>query len=170
MSRLRDIKREERAGRPTKSQISVERLHELLEYDPETGELFWKRRPAGTVNSQGYSQVSVDGKIIGSHRIAFAMMTGKYPEHEVDHKNRSRSDNRWCNLAEATRSQNGKNTGTPSTNTSGFRGVSWHKGTGKWHARIISDGVQYHLGYFDELADAATAYGEARLKFHGVSS
>ncbi|WP_298702471.1 HNH endonuclease [uncultured Brevundimonas sp.] len=145
----------------------VERLREMLEYDPETGELFWRRRPAGTINSEGYSQVSIDGKTILSHRVIFAMMTGAFPSEEIDHKDRDRANNKWDNLKPASRSQNMMNTGLLPSNTTGFRGVSWHKKTGAWHAKITVQGVKHHLGYFDTVEEAARAYNDAKVRFFG---
>lgn len=165
MAGIRDIKRQARSTKD--DEFFVERIRELLEYDPATGELFWKRRPAGTINSEGYVQLAVDGRHLTGHRAAFAIMTGRLPKDEVDHKNRKRADNRWENLREATRSQNGKNTGIYSTNTSGFKGVSWHKKNKKWCARIEVDGVRHHLGYFAEIEKAAQAYDAARIEYFG---
>jgi AP2 domain len=39
------------------------------------------------------------------------------------------------------------------------RGVSWHKASGKWRARL----GDVHLGVFDTEADAAAAAAKARL-------
>lgn len=157
----RDIKRQ---ARSTGDKTLVERLHELLEYDPETGEMFWKRRVAGTLNGEGYLQVRVEGQSLLLHRVAFALMTGRFPEDEVDHDNRDRADNRWENLKESTRSQNMHNAGMLSNNTSGVKGVCWHRGRKAWHARIVVRGATHHLGYFADIADASKAYDAAKLQ------
>jgi hypothetical protein len=47
------------------------------------------------------------------------------------------------------------------TNSSGFRGVSHHRLTGKWRASITIHGLQKHLGLFDTKVEAADAYVEA---------
>lgn len=52
-----------------------------------------------------------------------------------------------------------------STNTSGVRGVSWHKGMGKWLARIMFKGHSYTLGYYTELEDAAAARHKAEKMY-----
>ena len=54
-----------------------------------------------------------------------------------------------------------------SSNTSGYRGVSWHKGQGKWVARITFKGTTYGLGYFSDIAEAAKARKEAELRYFG---
>lgn len=63
-----------------------------------------------------------------------------------------------------------------SENSSGVRGVNWHRGTQKWAARIQFQGKQYHLGYFDRIEDAAAARRTAEtrlfdpfLRHHGIS-
>jgi len=50
-------------------------------------------------------------------------------------------------------------------NTSGVRGVSWHKGRGKWCARIMFQGKSISLGYFDSLDEAKKAREEAETEF-----
>ena len=45
-----------------------------------------------------------------------------------------------------------------STNTSGYRGVSWDKAKRKWTVQIRCDGVRYCLGRYANLVKAAMAY------------
>jgi hypothetical protein len=77
---------------------------------------------------------------------------------EVDHINRNRLDNRRCNLRAVTHAVNTKNNSLSKRNKSGFRGVSLDKPSGRWKASISKGGKQFHLGYFDNKADAARAY------------
>lgn len=59
-------------------------------------------------------------------------------------------------IAERGALDNGQNLGLRSTNTSGFRGVAWHKPTRKWLAKVTLNGKQHNLGSFEtpEQADA----------------
>lgn len=43
-------------------------------------------------------------------------------------------------------------------NTSGYRGVSWHKKLNKWYSYINIKGKKKHLGMFENKEDAAKAY------------
>ncbi len=45
-----------------------------------------------------------------------------------------------------------------SNNTSGYRGVSWHKNTNKWATQIHSFGKRINLGKFKDKIEAALAY------------
>ena len=94
-------------------------------------------------------------------------MTGKFPIDQVDHINLDKLDNRWVNLREATNSQNQANIHAHITNTSGFKGVSWHRGVQKWRAQIERDGHSCYLGYFDTPEAAAAAYANAAQKHFG---
>ena len=156
------------------SDITAERLRELLSYDPETG-LFHNKRhrgskarvgsKAGSINTIGYSQVKVDGKLYSSHRLAWLYTYGAFPEGCVDHINRNRSDNRICNLREADKSENGQNKSLPqSNNTHGFLGVT--RDTGKWSARITTNGKTKYIGLFATPELAHAAYLEEKRKVH----
>ena len=79
----------------------------------------------------------------------------------VDHINGDGLDNRRTNLRAVTPSQNGANISSPSHNTSGYKGVSFYRRTGRWRAYITVDQVNRHLGYFATSADAARAYDAA---------
>ena len=46
-----------------------------------------------------------------------------------------------------------------------FRGVPYFKG--KWHSRIGFDGKVYFLGRFDLEEEAAFAYNEVAIEYHG---
>lgn len=54
-----------------------------------------------------------------------------------------------------------------SNNTSGCKGVNWHKGTGMWQARIQFRKINYHLGYYSNINDAITARKTAELQYFG---
>jgi HNH endonuclease/AP2 domain len=86
---------------------------------------------------------------------------------QVDHINNNKLDNRRGNLRLCSHAENIHNQKTRSTNTSGFKGVSWHKGKQKWCAKICANMKQKHLGAFDTKVDAAKAYNEAALREYG---
>lgn len=86
----------------------------------------------------------------------------------IDHINHNALDNRKSNLRICTNRQNNRNKKAPSNNTSGFKGVVWHKGGNKWMAQIRIDNDEHlYLGLFKDKIAAAKAYNEAALKHHG---
>lgn len=87
--------------------------------------------------------------------------------YQVDHINGNTLDNRRSNLRLATHAQNNQNHGRPSSNTSGFMGVTFDKQLKRYRAKIKSNGKNYHLGYFDSPEDAHKAYLEAARLFFG---
>jgi len=137
----------------------------LLHYDPETGLFTWNlgRRKcnaysaAGSVDSKGYMRITVEGKDYRAHRLAWFYMTGRWPEFEIDHRNRARSDNRWVNLREATPGQQRQNQLARSDASSGFRGITYLPAKQKWLARIALHGKRRHLGLHGTIIDAVAA-------------
>ena len=71
------------------------------------------------------------------------------------------------NLRDGTNIKNIASDAIYSSNTSGHRGVSWHKGQGKWVARITFKGVTYGLGYFSDITDAVKARKVAEERYFG---
>lgn len=147
----------------------------ILEYNPESGEFFWRISSstvkagdlAGSVYSNGYRYIQIYGLDYRAGRLAWFFMTGEDPLDFVDHRNGVRDDNSFDNLRVATNSQNQANRGTPKNNTSGFKGVSWQPSRGKWYARITVDGVAKNLGRYDSIVDAAKAYKRAAIEAWG---
>jgi hypothetical protein len=85
----------------------------------------------------------------------------------IDHINGNGLDNRRTNLRPATSSQNAMNRGLRSDNTSGFKGVYWHRSSGCWAATIQHGDQRQHLGLFSSPIDAALAYDAAALHHFG---
>lgn len=85
----------------------------------------------------------------------------------VDHKNGDGLDCREKNLRKATVEQNQHNASRRSDNKSGFKGVVWHKASGKYVASIKVSGLRKHLGCFDDPKEAHVAYVDAARKFFG---
>lgn len=84
----------------------------------------------------------------------------------TDHANGMTLDNRRANMREATHSQNNANR-VAVNNTSGYRGVHYHKPSGRWHAQITKDRRTYSLRYHPTPEDAARAWDAAAVVLHG---
>ena len=159
--------------------MTPEELRKMFEYNPENGLLFWKVRNskrvhvgdvAGCRASDGRILIGIHRKIYKAHRIAWAITTGEWPKKIIDHINNDPSDNRLCNLREATKSQNMMNVGKIKSNTSGIKGVGWSKVSQKWRAYIKVGNKNIHLGLFHDIEDAKKARTEAAIKYHGEFS
>jgi len=94
------------------------------------------------------------------HRVVLGRVLGREltRSESVDHKNGDGLDNTRANLRLATPSQNGANQDIRKDNTSGVKGVCWHKHASKWVAQIRINGKSKYLGLFTTLAEASTAY------------
>lgn len=164
-----------------------ETLKAMLDYNPETGELFWKARtpdmfvdrggwsvehscahwnarwegkPALKKMWNGYRVGRVDYKQVGAHRAIWKLVTGEEPD-VIDHINGIRDDNRFENLRNVTFAENRKNVRMTSRNTSGALGIRQDKKSGKWVAVI-------QVGTFltKDEAVAARKAAEIALGYH----
>ena len=154
--------------------LTQERVKELFYYNPKTG-TFTRRiyccsnakvgDVAGSRSPLGYILINVDYKLYGASRLAFLYMEGYFPEHQVDHINRIRDDNRWENLRHVTSQCNIRNSSVRGDNTSGVTGVCWHKGNKKWASYIMVNEKRKSLGYFKILKEAVQARWEAEVKY-----
>lgn len=152
--------------------ITQERLKEVLEYCPETGDFTWIKAKkgmqgnvAGTLESSGYIRIRLDYKGYRAHRLAFLYMTGSFPVDQVDHHDHVKHNNRWLNLKEATNQENQKNHPMDKRNTSGFTGVGWIRANKKWQAKAMVDGKLKNLGFFLDKSDAIAARKAANIKY-----
>ncbi len=103
-------------------------------------------------------------KTIRMHRV---IMNVTDPKILVDHRNGDGLNNQSENLRICTYTQNSHNASKHADNTSGYKGVSWHKATGKFQAQIRVNGEKLHLGLFSTAEEASDAYDEAAKKHHG---
>jgi len=160
-----------------KNDLSADYVRSILDYDPNTGVVTWidthrqgikAGSIAGTYNEKaGYVYVSIDVSKYCLHRIIWLWMTGVWPEDQIDHIDTCGRNNKWDNLREANNSQNNSNRFATELNTSGFKGVSWHKSRGKWRGVLTKNGRSIHIGHFDDPRKAAEAYANAAKKYHG---
>jgi len=167
---------------------SQNEVREALDYDPATGFMLWRERqnvpvqwnarwagkPAGRVlkkagkRSSDYIQIGLADCRYYGHQLAWIWMHGSIPDgYWPDHRNHDGTDNSAANLRLATKGQNNGNTRLYRNNTSGMKGVSFHRGTGRWGAAISVNGKQRHLGLFETREKARVEYVRAAEQHFG---
>lgn len=155
------------------SELTQERLKEVLAYDPATGAFKWLKRrgcsaagkEAGCVALNGYSVIRIDGVLYAAHRLAWFYANGTWPDGHVDHINRDKLDNRMPNLRVCNDLENGQNANLSKANKSGVTGVWFNSKIGKWHAQIMVNRKNLYLGRYQNKEEAIKARKSAEEKY-----
>ncbi len=143
--------------------LTPREVGEMFEYDPNSGVVTrLSTGGVGTIAARGYRTFCVRRRHYYAHRLAWAMMTGRWPKNWVDHANCDKSDNRWVNLRAADARQNAGNSRAKG-GVSGLKGVTAAK-YGRWRAVIH----RRSLGQFATKEDAHAAYVEAAKEAYGA--
>jgi len=154
-------------------ELTQEKLKQALRYDEVSGLFYWlgkrlgapKNRPAGRLSkSHGYVDICIDATLHRAHRLAWLYVTGKWPDGDIDHIDRNKSNNAWANLRECSRQANMLNVWKSPANTSGITGVSWDSSRKKWLAQIRINGKKKNLGRYSTKNDALAAWIDAAGK------
>jgi len=98
------------------------------------------------------------------HRVVLGLTPGD--RCETDHRDGNGLNNQRRNLRSTNHPHNQRNRRLFRNNTTGYKGVYWHKYHAKWASRIGFKGCKVHLGYFDNPVDAAKAYDAAAKRLH----
>lgn len=107
-----------------------------------------------------YAQRKEGKKTIRMHRVILE-------SPQVDHIDGNRLNNQRSNLRACNHTQNQMNREKSKGLSSLYKGVSWHKQTEKWRARIQTSEGNLYLGLFESEVEAAQVYDEAAKQHFG---
>lgn len=159
--------------------LDLDRLHEVMGYDPESGWLTWRigghgcspGKRAGSLKSNGYRRISIDRQSFPASHVAWYHFYGVAPDGDVlDYKNLDKDDNRIENLREATYSENSQNMRRSASNSTGFKGVSVNNApynNAKFRCSIRHNGKRIFIGLFHTAEEAHAAYCKKVAELHG---
>lgn len=155
-------------------QIAPEYVQEVLDYNPETGKFYWRKKVAqrvhigdyaGSKHHSGYLSIFMLGRSHRAHRLAWMHYYGEQPPKFIDHINGIRDDNRIINLRAATDRLNAENRRKAQKDSaSGLLGVA--RNGNNWQAYIGVCGKPIYLGTFKTPEQAHQKYLEAKRMFH----
>jgi hypothetical protein len=153
--------------------LTPELITARLRVDIVTGHAYWRDaskfqasrlngKEAGSVRvttgGAPYWLIEINGVRYRRSAIVFAVAHGRWPELQIDHKNRDSLDDRAENLREATCAQNIWNQAPRAKASSLPRGVRRMKS--KFQARINAHKVAHVLGTFDTQKARAELFGD----------
>lgn len=128
----------------------------------------FSNKPCGSL-SGGYLKTKALGRSFLNHRVIYFIETGIQPK-TIDHIDGNTLNNKICNLRNLDRSRNGMNCKKSALNTSGRKGVYFHKSIGKYTASITVSKKLKHIGSFETFEEAEKARSEAEMKYYGKYS
>lgn len=162
------------AGGPENEDL-LELAYEVLDYNWRTGEFHWKKRvgqrgvpgkPAGCHCHKGYLHIQLRGRNIAGHRLAVAMVDGRWPNGPVDHIDGNPRNNTLANLRETSQLVNAHNQRrVRKTNPIGFHGVvpvQRARTPPRYQAKIMIAGRRYYLGVYESPLLAMLTYIAAK--------
>lgn len=146
--------------------VYEEEILNRFKYDGEKLRKTFNWDEVGTLSTNGYLVVTVQGKTFYVHRICWFLATGEWPTENVDHINGVKTDNCWSNLRLATHSQNGCNR-LNLANKSGCKNVYWSNTRNRWVIDITLNRVRVFHKVMEDY-DEAVALAKAKMdELHG---
>lgn len=103
------------------------------------------------------------GRTVRMHRLIMDCPKGI----EIDHIDGNGLNNRRSNLRYCNRSENCRNRRTSKNTSAIYKGVSFHRASNKYRAKIGINNKHIWLGVFENPIDAAKAYDNAAIELHG---
>lgn len=154
--------------------LSRHDLADLLDYDQSSGMFVWKRSPcirnvkgriAGCRTSHGYWQIRINGRSYLAHRLAWLFVHGEWPQHQIDHIDGDRCNNRLGNLRDVPLAVNRQNIkGAMAGKKIPILGVRSQRS--RFSALITLNGRRIYLGSFGTTEEAHRAYLSAKRRIH----
>mgnify|MGYP006935474549 FL=1 len=157
----------------------INEIKARLRYEPETGKCFWiaenihhprlTGKEAGSVRKRARGDrhyIKIDGYPVPRARVAFVLMTGKFPKI-ADHINGDTLDDRWTNLRDVTHTQNTWNSAKTKPNKRSGLPKGIRQLGNRFQARIAVNGATMYLGTFGSIDEAAKAYASAEQQLRG---
>lgn len=117
-------------------------------------------------NKKAYARTN-DYKNGKSNYIDLHRLIMGFPKGNIDHIDGNSLNNKRDNLRIATQSENVKNQCMKSSNTVGYKGVSFDKKKRKYSCHITVNYKHIFGGYFLEPIEAAKKYNELAIIHHG---
>lgn len=138
--------------------------------DSDYTELLERRLAVYKINGLSYAFVTDEEGATAVHRIIMAdSLTKELPM--VDHINGNTLDNRKSNLRVCTHAQNMQNRKMHKNNKSGYKGVYFQSDDNRrnpWRVEIKANKRRIQVGSYATAVEAAGAYNDAALTYHGV--
>ena len=153
--------------------ITQEEVKKLFTY--KDGWLYWNRPHksargkyvpgdrAGVKHSEGYIQITINGRLQLAHRLIYLYHHGYLPK-VLDHINGDKTDNRIENLRSSSQSQNKFNSKKYSNNTSGYKNV--YNVKGKWRIAFKVNGKLVYYGLYENVHEAGKVAKQIRTELH----
>lgn len=148
-------------------------LKEFLEYKEDTGEFFWKKKPAKRIGVgskagtlyRGRYVIGLLGKTYRMHRVIWLYVHGEWPKCQIDHINGDPMDNSLANLRDASPTTNKQNTRKPMANNKlGVLGVCKEKGRFRPYLKVNNKKINFPS--FETQEEAYAVYLKHKRELH----